>query len=197
MEQGFTLVEALLVITIGTILLGSATVLYNQYHRMEGDSIAYDRVVALQSCVESLYSMQNGVYPSLTALQSYWSWKRPLDASMSPWGGYAISGSNDGMIIQGGTSSTTVVPNPTSGDRGMLYYWTASSPNSYVSAVDQSGGSQTPVNFLNYLVAIVPDTYSGPPPYYFVRGGRLAPWLSGSQTVTGHVGGGTAPNTPW
>lgn len=197
-EHGFTLVEALLVITIGTVLLGSGTVLYNQYRQSVGDSAAFDRVVALQACVESVYAVKGGSFPNLAELRSYWSWKRPNDYRTSPWGGLVVSGAGDGNYLLGGAASGGVVPNPAAGDLGIMYYWYAPPSEGAITAMDSAGGGDASASFLNYLVAIVPDRYTGTPPYKFVRGSRIGLGAGAGQRVFGQILGGTA-NTqdPW
>lgn len=199
-EQGFTLIEALLVITIGTVLLGSGTVLYNQYRQSVGDSAAYDKVVAFQSCVESAYAVQNASYSDIVTIRRYWQAKRPLDYNMSPWGGRSVSGAGNNHFVQGDYRPIGgAVPDPTQGDYGMLYYWYTSPANGALSASDSAGGGVMTASYLNYLVAIVPNTYTGsPPPYHFVRGSRIGLGSGSNQRVFGQVGD-TANNTvdPW
>lgn len=194
-NAGFTLIEAMLVITIGTVLLGSGTVLYNQYRQSAGDSAAYEKVVALQACVEGLYAIQNQAYPDNTALMNYWKGKRPQDYDISPWGGYAQKAAATDSFVLGGTAAG-VVPSAVVGDYGVLYYWRTLPQDGALTAFDSAGGGAKAVGFLNYLVAIVPDKYTGTPPYYFVRGGRMAQSVG---TVEGQVGGSgqSGSQAPW
>lgn len=194
---GFSLIEAILTITIGAVLLASGTVMYQQYRQSAGDSSAVDRVMALQATVESSYAALNQ-YPSLASLQAAWQGKRPLDANLSPWGGYAASAGvaiTSGAAISGGPdtgSNGTQVPNPLVGDSGILYYWTKNNTSAYVDAVDTAGGGSSVVGFHNYLVAIVPNHQPGIPGYEFVRGGHADPGnLSGG--ASGIVGPGGPP----
>lgn len=194
-EAGFTLIEALLVITIGTVLLSSGTVLYNQYRQSVGDSAAYEKVVALQSCVEGLYAINKQTYPDNTTLSNYWQGKRPQDYNLSPWGGLAVKVTVTDNHVLGG-SAAGVVPNPTAGDYGVLYYWHTTPENGTLTASDSAGGGATSVGFHNYLVAIVPDRYTGTPPYMFVRGARMG---SSADNLEGTVGGSgpSGSQSPW
>lgn len=196
--MGFTLIEAILVITIGTVLLASSTVLYRQYRQSAGDSAALDKVMALQGTVESLYSLRGGKYPDLTTLTSTWTSKRPSDYNMSPWGGFAVvGGANIGVT---GGSASGYVPMPAAGDRGALYYWTTQSPTAIISAPDSAGGGEQDVSFLHYIVTIAPNNNASPS-YWFVRGARQAS-VSNSFDLSGQVGSGgggdaNAPSDPW
>lgn len=185
---GFTLVEAILVITIGTVLLASSTVLYRQYRQSVGDTSGLQRVVALQAAVESAYSVGRGKYPDINELRALWMAKRPTDYNVSPWGGMATGYwggqygvATDGAAIYGGVNNTgdgsdNLVPDANTGDGGLLYYWMAPGAQStytnsgtgrilmatgsgiVVGALDGAGGSSTPLYFRNYLVTIVPNS---------------------------------------
>lgn len=195
-SSGFTLVEAILVITIGTVLLASSTVMYRQYRQSVGDTAALQRVIALQAAVESVYAVANGnSYPTLTDLQGAWRSKRPMDFNVSPWGGMSTgtwggqSGiATDGAAILGGSSTSgnadNTVPDANLGDSGLLYYWTAPASGGVVGAADAAGGASTATYFRNFLVTIVPNSAqlnaNGRPSYIFVRG---------SQPVTESEGG--------
>lgn len=205
---GFTLIEAILVITIGTVLLASGTFLYRQYRQSVGDAAALDKVMAFQGTIESLYSMQGATpngqtssYPSLATVTSAWTAKRPSDYNMSPWGGYAIvNGANLGVT---GGAASGYVPMPAAGDTGALYYWTTQSPTAIISAPDSTGvdaNTYTDVSFLHYLVAMAPNK-NETPAYWFVRGARQAS-VSNSFDLSGQVGSGgggsaNAPSDPW
>lgn len=202
-QAGFTLIEAILVITIGTVLLASGTVLYRQYRQSVGDSAALDKVMALQGTVESLYALRGGNYPDVQTLYSTWQAKRPQDFDMSPWGGFAVY-NNSNIGVGGGIASDSgQVPDPISGDRGVLYYWQTdpNSPGAKIHAQDSAGGDPVDVTFYNYLVAVVPNDGGAIPPYWFVRGSRLASG-SNSYDLEGQVGNGgggdsNAPSDPW
>lgn len=183
--RGFTLVEAILVITIGTVLLASATVMYRQYRQSVGDTAALQRVVALQATIESLSSVATGSYPTLGEVQGAWVVKRPTDYNISPWGGMALGKwdgtegvATGGAAIQGGRNSSgnsdNSVPDANSGDNGLLYYWIAAAPGGVVAAPDAAGGNTTLAYFRNYLVTVVPNNAlpnaNGKPSYIFVRG---------------------------
>ncbi|HEY9854652.1 MAG TPA: type II secretion system protein [Stenomitos sp.] len=207
-ERGFTLVEAILVITIGTILLASGTVLYRQYRQSVGDTAGLQRVIALQSTIETMYAISNATYPTLGDLQGAWVAKRPSDYNISPWGGMALGTwggqagiATDGAAIKGGSNSSgnsdNSVPDADVGDSGLLYYWTAPASGGVVAAPDAAGGNPTLVYFRNYLVTIVPNNAinndNGRPSYVFVRGS--IPDTAGG-TLTGVVGNSTAtPDT--
>lgn len=208
--RGFTLVEAILVITIGTILLASSTVLYRQYRQSVGDTAALQRVVALQATVESIYAVNKATFPTVSDLQAAWAAKRPTDYNVSPWGGMAAgtwggtSGiATEGAAIQGGVNDAgnadNTVPDANLGDSGMLYYWTAPTPGGAVGAMDAAGGNSTAVYFRNFLVTIVPNhaqlNANGRPSYVFVRGSTPVPPEEGGG-VMGVVGNSTAtPST--
>lgn len=183
--RGFTLIEAILVISIGAVLVASGTVLYRQYRQSVGDTAGLQRVIALQAAIESLYSLTNGVYPSLTDLQGAWVAKRPTDYNVSPWGGLATGKwegntgvATEGAAIQGGPNPTGnsdgSVPDANAGDSGLLYYWTAPASGGIVAAEDSAGGNWTLTSFRNYLVTVVPNNAlknaNGNPSYVFVRG---------------------------
>lgn len=206
--RGFTLVEAILVITIGSILLASSTVLYRQYRQSVGDSAGLQRVVALQSTIESMYATSNGTFPTLPDLQAAWVKKRPTDYNISPWGGMSAgtwggqSGvATDGAAIWGGVNTSgnadNSVPDANAGDGGLLYYWQAPGPGGVVAAEDSAGGNSSLIYYRNYLVTVVPNNAqlnaNGRPSYVFVRGS--IPDEAGG-TLTGIVGSGTAtPST--
>jgi len=209
-ERGFTLVEAILVITIGTILLASSTVLYRQYRQSVGDTAGLQRVVALQATVESMYAVNNATYPSITDLQAAWLKKRPVDYNVSPWGGLAAGTwggqagiATDGAAIQGGVNnagnSDNSVPDANVGDSGMLYYWTAAAVGGPVGAPDAAGGNTSNSDFRNFLVTIVPNNATlnanGRPSYVFVRG-SIPVDPTEAEGIQGVVGNSTAtPDT--
>lgn len=209
-SQGFTLVEAILVITIGTIMLASSTVLYRQYRQSVGDTAGLQRVVALQATVESMYAVNNATYPTTQDLQAAWARKRPTDYNISPWGGMALGTwggtagiATDGAAIQGGVNNSgnadNSVPDANAGDSGMLYYWTAQASGGPVGAPDAAGGSSASVFFRNYLVTIIPNrpqlNENGRPSYFFVRG-SIPLTVEEGGGVSGVVGDGTStPST--
>ncbi len=206
-SPGFTLVEAILVITIGSILLASSTVLYRQYRQSVGDTAGLQRVVALQAAVESVYAVSNSnSYPSLADIQGAWVAKRPSDFNVSPWGGMAagtwggVPGiATDGAAVLGGSSNSgnadNTVPDANLGDSGLLYYWTAPASGGVVGAPDAAGGNTTATYFRNYLVTIVPNNAqlnaNGRPSYVFVRGSNPIASTEG-ESLEGVVGDSSA-----
>lgn len=206
--KGFTLVEAILVITIGTVLLGSSTILYRQYRQSVGDTSGLQRVVALQAAIESMYAVANGTFPTLPDLQAAWVTKRPTDYNVSPWGGLSMGTwggqagiATDGAAVQGGVNTSgnadNSVPDANVGDSGLLYYWTAPASGGLVVTMDAAGGNTASASFRNYLVTIVPNNPvmngNGRPSYVFVRGS--IPDSAGGD-LTGIVGNGnTTPTT--
>lgn len=104
-EQGFTLMEIILVITIGLGLILSATAIFNVARKNAGTARARDKVLALQSLVEQVASAQGGSYPDMVQLPQLWEQHRPMDYDVSPWGGLITHGCPDG-------TQTPALPNP-------------------------------------------------------------------------------------
>jgi prepilin-type N-terminal cleavage/methylation domain-containing protein len=203
-SRGFTMIEIILVIVIGVVLVASGTVMYRQYRQSVGDAAAFDRVNALQNVVESTYAqMQSmpgvtttGTYPPLSTVASAWQLKRPQDYANSPWGGIAgagVGGVSQASSMAGGIANGAVPP-PNTGDNGILYYWRATNPNTYVSASDSAGGQTTSVAFYNYIVTIVSNLpVNGAPAYVFVRSGQSAPPNWSQIQGVGASGGASPP----
>ncbi|MBI6545340.1 MAG: hypothetical protein HY692_01010 [Cyanobacteria bacterium NC_groundwater_1444_Ag_S-0.65um_54_12] len=97
-ESGFTLAETILVLIVGTVLVGSATVLFSQLRENVGAAAASQRAVALQSVVEKLVTQNNGENPSADALRAAWISTRGSDYQTSPWGGMASCTDGAGKV---------------------------------------------------------------------------------------------------
>lgn len=189
-RRGFTLIEALLVISIGTVLLASGTVLYAQYRQTVSESAAMEKVVAFQSLIESMMASNADTYPTRDRVEAGWHDKRPQDWNMSPWGGNAAVAGVAGAISGPAVGQTTGTVVPDANDSGCLHYYNALTPRDAITAVDSTGNQQTTVSYGKYLIAIVPP--ARPAVFYFVRGGRAA-----TDSLTGTVGDAAAPSDPW
>ena len=194
--EGFTLIEAVLVITIGIVLVTSGTLMYQQYRKSVGTSVALDKVVALQETVEYLAATDPSAevaYPDEPTLERLWAAKRPTDAYSSPWGGRTVYGDQTPPVaLLGGTESGGTVDDPADDAGGVLYYWVAATRGGILTANDSTGGAPSTVSRRDYMLAIAsPDDQN----YWFVRGAG-----NGTDTDTGDLrgqvgtGAGTAPD---
>ncbi|MEB3187083.1 MAG: hypothetical protein VKP72_06560 [bacterium] len=195
--SGFTLIEAILVITIGIVIVTSGTILYRQYSESVGTSNALDKVMALQETVEYLAATDPSAevaYPDQPTLERLWVVKRPNDAYSSPWGGLTAYGqASPPSALQGGTVTTGTVSDPASDAAGVLHYWVASTRGGLLTANDTTGGVASAVTRRDYIVAICPSSRGQVSGYWFIRGAG-----NGTETadLRGQVGTGavTAPD---
>lgn len=88
-RRGFTLAETILVLIVGSVLIGAATVLYQSARASAGDAAANQKVIQLQTIIEKLIAANNGQTPSAASLADAWSGARPNDFGSNPWGGLA------------------------------------------------------------------------------------------------------------
>ncbi len=91
-KRGFSLVEVLLVIVVGTVLLMSATLMYLNARDSAGMTKARDKVMALQQVVEQMATTAGGTYPEIYQVAQVWDEKRKGDVASSPWGGKIMRG---------------------------------------------------------------------------------------------------------
>lgn len=84
-ERGFTLIEVTLAIVIGVVVIGGATLLYQQASRAAGNARAQTKTAALATLVEEM-AARTGKYPTHEQLRKSWGRLRE-DALLSPWGG--------------------------------------------------------------------------------------------------------------
>lgn len=174
-QAGFTLTEVMLVLVVGSILLGSSIALYNQLRMNSGNTNAWQRVVALQTTIEDQAVINDGKYPSIAELRDAWKRKRPADYNSSPWGGGAFS-KNDAAAtasgIAGGDVPVLFVDDPDNvGDSSILYYYRHSDPtaNGWLKVPDLARGGK-PMATRLYLIAITDPKGDR---YFFVNGTQL------------------------
>lgn len=172
-QQGFTLAEVMLVLVVGAILLGAATMLYNQIRSNAGHSAAWNRVMGLQMVVEDLAVSKDQTYPTLAELRDTWRRRRPNDFGNSPWGGPSIAGDASAlgthMGIRGGDRDPgDYRSDPNAGDSGILYYYrqNPNNPAGFLNFTDQAkGGAGVRVRF--YMVGLAG---SNGDLYFYVNG---------------------------
>lgn len=185
-QRGFTLAEVMLVLVIGAILLGAATMLYNQIRSNAGHSAAWNKVMGLQMVVEDLAVSKDQTYPTIDELRGAWSRRRTNDFANSPWGGTVIA--NDGSlpnvhfgILGGDRDPGLYTTDPNLGDSGILYYWrqNPNNPAGFLNHADLSKGGET-VRTRFYMVGI-----AGPlgDRYFYVTGPQ-----AGNDDQGGQVG---------
>ncbi len=190
--SGFTLIEAVLVISIGIVIITSGTILYRQYSESVGTSSALEKVMALQETVEYLAATDPSTevaYPDEPSLERLWAVKRPNDAYSSPWGGPTFPGQGSPpQAVLGGSVTSGVVDDPADTDGGTLFYWVTSTRGGLLTANDTTGGPASTVTRRDYIVAIAPSR-SQAGGYWFVRGAG-----NGTETadLRGQVGTGAA-----
>lgn len=182
-NEGFTLMEVGLAITLGLIMTSTMAVYYYQVKDDAGDAQMKLRVGSLKSAVETLYTAQ-GSCPSITDVRAAWKAKRPDDYKKSPWGGDIYTTDTDSAWEGIGPSAAgsdlaagTVIPwsselNMTSG--GLYYYRITDSVNGTVmpsmlasaSLWDQARKAQ--VTIIGYGVAGLKSANK----HYMVTSGR-------------------------
>lgn len=93
-QEGFSLIEIMVVMFIAGIMMGVAVISYNTYTKMASTSATKTNLKTIKNAI-NIYKMQTGVYPSrLQDLK-----ERPKDeAAGKKWPGELIEGSiaNDG-----------------------------------------------------------------------------------------------------
>lgn len=85
-RRGFTLVEAMLAITVTMLVFSSMLVGYHFAKESAATSHARERVQSLRVMVENAVSANNEQPPSLDTVATIWK-KRRTDWRASPWGG--------------------------------------------------------------------------------------------------------------
>lgn len=188
-QDGFTLTEVMLVLVVGSILLGSSLALYNQMRNNSGHTNAWQRVLALQTTVEDIAVANNGNYPTVEELRRVWKLKRPADYNISPWGGLAIGGDSgetaDG--IRGRTLNGDDYSDQDSnvGDSGILYYYQLSPSDieGFLTFTDlaKGGGENGKTQTRFYMVAVADANGDR---YFYVNGAQAK---TGGQ-VEGEIG---------
>ena len=121
-QDGFTLLEMGLALTIGLIIAAAAVTFYRQAKDDAGDALMRQKITSLQGVVENLYTA-TGSTPALSEVQKAWQSKRPDDYLTSPWGGTILDGTN----TPGGPYGVTGITG-TSAD-----YATSSDPTVYAN----------------------------------------------------------------
>ncbi len=150
-EQGFTLIEIILVIVIGVTLLLSATVIFNVARNSASTARARDKVLALQSLVEQVASAQSGAYPDMVQLPQLWAQHRPADYNVSPWGGYITHGCPDGT----GTPPANYTP---------TFYAGLAGQATPVGVLDTVGAAPTTCGYQDLAPQAYTQTSFPPPP---------------------------------
>lgn len=130
--RGFTLAEVMLVLIIGAVVLGSATVMYAMLRDSASAATANARAAALRAVVERLMSSSsNGLMPSVTLVRQAWTESRP-DWGASPWGGTAACAAADANCVNGirdiracetDTASRCYQDVTLAGDSGVMVYF--------------------------------------------------------------------------
>lgn len=88
-SAGFTLAEIMLVLVVGAIVLGSATLLFGELRNNASAAVAQQRTAALQGLIETYLAAYPGTTPSYQWVADRWLASRQKDYDYSPWGGFA------------------------------------------------------------------------------------------------------------
>ena len=118
-EAGFTLAEAMLVLVIGAIMLGGATLLYTELRNSAASALAREKIATLQGLIEKYQAADSGTYPSGQELADELAQARSSDWANSPWGGMAQ------CISSGAGTAGTTCETPDGQSSGYALRWVA------------------------------------------------------------------------
>lgn len=130
-RAGFTLIEVVFAIVLGVMLIGGATVLYQQVRESALNALAKEKLMAVTIVVEE-QEARNYELPKLDQLRVAWKTKRPDDYNLSPWGGSSpfadtdfIEGEENVIANKeiGGSLEGELFNGTGPDDRGRIYYF--------------------------------------------------------------------------
>ena len=90
-QRGFSLIEVILVITVGLGLIMSATLIYLSAKDSAGMTKGRDKVLSLQGIVEQFAATNGMRYPTIVQTAQLWT-EKIQDFRSSPWGGVILTG---------------------------------------------------------------------------------------------------------